>query len=259
MFLIIDILIVAALLLVMLLAQELGRRIGEGDRRRAGGEGNSDDKSSAPAAGAVYAVLGLLLAFTFSGAGSRYEHRYQLAIDEANAIGTAWLRLDALPAASQPPLRDAFRRYVEARIAMSPLGPGSDAYVKESARFHELQNLIWSGVMDALIASGQTPLYGVVLTPINEMIDLTSTRDAASMLHPPAAVFVMLCVFLVVGAMYAGHAMAGKPRSRFHMLAFPMVLSLVIFVIVDFEYPRFGFIRLNSVDAMFVDLRHSMQ
>ena len=78
-------------------------------------------------------------------------------------------------------------------------------------------------------------------------------------LHPPLEVFVMLCAFILIGAMYAGRSMAGKPASRFHTLAFPIVLALVAFVILDFEFPRFGFIRVNAIDAQFVELRRSME
>jgi hypothetical protein len=258
MFLIFDLLIVAALVAVMLGAQALGRRIGERERAARGDDKEGKHASNA-AEGAVYAVLGLLLAFTFSGAGSRYEHRYQLGVDEANAIGTAWLRLDALPAASQPALRDLFRQYVDARLALSEEAPGSDAYAASSAKYKTLQDRIWSGAVDALAASGQTPLYGVVLAPINEMIDLTSTRDAMTLLHPPTEVLAMLGLFLLIAALYAGHSSAGKPQSTLHRLAFPLVFAMILFVIVDFEFPRLGFIRLNGVDSMFVDLRHSMQ
>src|SRR4051812_18023888 len=59
----------------------------------------------------VFALLGLLIAFTFSGALSRFDLRRSQAVDEANAIGTAYLRIDLLPAAAQPLLRETFRKY----------------------------------------------------------------------------------------------------------------------------------------------------
>ena len=58
----------------------------------------------------------LLVAFTFSGAAARFDTRRQLIVEETNAIGTASLRLDLLPAAVQPPLRAHFRQYVAARL-----------------------------------------------------------------------------------------------------------------------------------------------
>lgn len=250
-----DLVSVVALVLVMLGVQKWGCRIGKKEKQLQQG---SDDKSSGGAAeGAVYAILGLLVAFTFSGAGSRLEHRYALGVQEANAIGTAWLRLDVLPEASQPHLRDLFREYVDARIQAVRLAHRASGDAAES-RSTALQQEIWSAVTDALAASGQTPLYGVVVGPINEMIDITTTRAAARLLHPPMAVYAMLGIFALVGSLFSGYAMAEKPRSWIHSLGFPVVIAIALFVTVDFEFPRFGFIHLGAVDALLVDLRTSM-
>jgi hypothetical protein len=110
----------AALLAVGLFASllaclEIGRRIGV---RRAAQEGEAARAGAGVVEGAVFALLGLLIAFTFSGAASRFDHRRTLIVEEANAIGTAYLRLDLLPAAAQEELRESFRRYVDARLAV---------------------------------------------------------------------------------------------------------------------------------------------
>ena len=67
----------------------------------------------------MFALLGLLLAFTFSGAADRFDHRRSLIVEESNAIATAYSRIDLLPQAAQPKLRAEFRRYVEARNLLS--------------------------------------------------------------------------------------------------------------------------------------------
>src|ERR1051325_11341719 len=76
--------------------------------------------SAAPALGsletAVFALLGLMIAFTFSGALSRFDPRRAQIVDEANAMGTAYLRIDLVPASAQPKLRETFRAYVDSRI-----------------------------------------------------------------------------------------------------------------------------------------------
>ena len=69
------------------------------------------------AEGAIFALLGLLVAFTFSGAASRFDARRQLIVEETNDIGTAYLRLRLLPLSAQPALREQFRQYVDARLA----------------------------------------------------------------------------------------------------------------------------------------------
>src|SRR5688572_3599493 len=66
--------------------------------------------------GAIFALMGLLIAFTFSAAQNRLDARRKLLIDEANAIGTAYLRIDLLPGDAQPKLRDDFRAYTDSRI-----------------------------------------------------------------------------------------------------------------------------------------------
>src|SRR6202012_1664566 len=96
-----------------LVLMECGRRVGVQVRRRAG----DADISFAALEAAAFALMGLLIAFTFSSAATRYDARRRLVVEEANAIGTAWLRLDLLPAARQPALRDGFRSYLDSRLA----------------------------------------------------------------------------------------------------------------------------------------------
>src|SRR5262245_28653295 len=101
------------LFLGMLLFLEIGRRIALRRRKQDAGTGG---EGIGAVDGAVFGLLGLLLAFTFSGASSRFDTRRQLIVEETNNIGTAYLRLDLVPTALQPPLRDSFRRYLDARI-----------------------------------------------------------------------------------------------------------------------------------------------
>ena len=93
---------------------------------------------------AIYALLGLMIAFTFSGAAERFDARRSLTVQEGNAIGTAYLRLDLLPAAAQPALREKFRRYTEARIAVYQALPDLEASNTHVARAGALQGQIWA-------------------------------------------------------------------------------------------------------------------
>jgi hypothetical protein len=101
------------LFLGMLLFLEIGRRIAV---RRMREDSGTAGEGVGAVDGAVFALLGLLIAFTFSGASSRFDTRRQLIVEETNDIGTAYLRLDLLPADLQPALRENFRRYLDARI-----------------------------------------------------------------------------------------------------------------------------------------------
>ena len=107
-------LVALSLFAALLAAQEAGFRAG---RRRRSGEADTAPTGLGAVEGALFGLMGLLIAFTFSGAEARFENRRRLIVQEANAIGTAYLRIDLLPAASQPAVRDLFRRYVDQRLA----------------------------------------------------------------------------------------------------------------------------------------------
>src|SRR5271170_3579183 len=106
-------LLALALFVAVLACLEIGWRI----RHKRRHEDHPDTDSGLGAIdGAVYGLMGLLIAFTFTGAAARFEVRRQLITQETNAIGTAWLRIDLLPAASQPAIRAEFRGYLDSRI-----------------------------------------------------------------------------------------------------------------------------------------------
>jgi hypothetical protein len=102
----------AGLFVGVLVFLEAGRRIG---RRRIASGGAETGFGAVESA--VFGLMGLLIAFTFSGAAARFDGRRDLVTREANAIGTAWLRIDLVPAEAQAKLRDLFRRYMDSRLA----------------------------------------------------------------------------------------------------------------------------------------------
>lgn len=246
------------LFLGMLLLLDVGRRIGA--RRRA------QDPEGAGAGigavdGAVFALLGLLIAFTFSGAAARFDARRALIVEEANNIGTAYLRLDLLPGEAQPALRDLFRRYVDSRLETYRKLPDLKAATAELDRSILLQGEIWTQAVAAGRLEGAPPAATMLLLPaLNQMIDITTTRTMAAQMHPPMAIFAMLYVLALAGALLAGFGMAGgKTRDWLHMLAFAAVLALAVYVIIDIEYPRLGLIRVDAFDQALVDIRASMK
>src|SRR5215471_3722338 len=129
----------AGIFVGVLLFLVLGRRAGQ----RAIARGGIPSPNIGSLETAVFALLGLLIAFTFSGALSRFDLRRAQAVDEANAIGTAYMRLDLLPASAQPALRETFRSYVDARIATYRKLPDIDAATREFLRSQQLQSEIW--------------------------------------------------------------------------------------------------------------------
>jgi hypothetical protein len=241
-----------ALFLGLLAAQEIGRRLGIRHRQQA----SKDVAEGGVVDGAVFGLLGLLIAFTFSGAAARFEDRSKLVAEEANTIGTAYLRLNLLPPDTQPDLRDYFRRYLDSRLAFYSVLPDIDRAKSELEVSTKLQNQIWTKSIAA--AAGSQPATMLLLPSLNEMFDIVTTRTAAALRHPPEIIFVMLCILALFGGVLAGYAVAGKERSRVHTIVFALTLSGAVYVILDIEYPRLGFIRLDHADRVLVELRESM-
>ena len=204
--------------------------------------------------GAIFGLFGLLLAFTFSGAAARYDTHRQLIVEESNDIGTAYLRLDLLPQASQPWLRQLFRDYTTSRMHLY------DAVSEEiSPETERLQSEIWKQSVAAVAAPGANADAGKLLLPaINAMIDITSTRQNSFNMHPPTVVFLLLFVFSGGAAFLAGYSMTAHGRSWFHMFALAMAVTLTIYATLEIEYPREGLIRLTNADRPLIALRNTM-
>lgn len=241
----------------LIAAQEYGRR--KGRAAFASTEPGERPAGLTSVETVAFGLLGLLLAFTFSGAASRLDARRAQIVDETNAIGTAWLRLDLLPATSQPKLREAFRRYTDSRIALYRTfsSAGVDSARAEFAKSTAIQSEIWA---EAVAASRDVPAATVVVLPaLNEMFDIASTRLAATQMHPPLIVFVVLTVISLVCAFLVGFEMGGSPtKSRAHMLMLAAIIAFTLYVILDFEYPRLGIIRIDDFDRLISDLRATM-
>jgi hypothetical protein len=242
----------------MLATFEIGRRIG-GARLVRDPDGLA--KGAGAAEGAVFALLGLLMAFTFSGAASRFDERRMLINTEANAIGTAWLRIDLLPDQTQPRMRDLFRRYADLRSTVYRGADDIEAVKARLAQATALQDEIWKHAIAACKLPGASPQATMLLLPaLNDMIDITATRAMATVTHPPTVIFVLLAVLSVIGAMLVGYATSpNKDRSWFHQVTFALVTSFAIYVIIDLEYPRLGLIRVDAADQAFIDLAKSFR
>ena len=244
-----------ALFAALILCLEAGRRLG----RKAFSSAGAHPSGLGTVEAVTFGLLGLLLAFTFSGAAARLDTRRAQIVDEANAIGTAWLRLDVLPPNAQPKLRDAFRKYTDSRIAVYRLfsTSGLDAAREEYARSTAVQQAIWT---QAVAASRDVPPATVVVLPaINTMFDVAATRIAATQMHPPGIVFVVLALISLVCAFLVGYEMgATEVASRVHMILLALVLAFTFYVILDFEYPRLGLIRIDDFDNLLVQVRASM-
>jgi len=243
------------LFLGMLISLEVGRRLGI-KRRAKEAEGERGNLGTIE--GAVFALFGLLMAFTFSGAASRFNEKRLLIAEEANAIETAYLRLDLVPEA-KPKLQDLFREYLESRLKTYRILPDMKAARLEMANSKRVQEEIWAESVAATRLPGAHPAAAWVLLPaLNNMIDITTTRTMALQLHPPRIIYGLLFSLGLICALLAGYRMAGTYRSWLHIMGFAVLTVVIIYVMLDVEYPRAGLIRLETADQVLVDVQHAM-
>jgi len=250
-------LIIAGLFTGMLLCLLIGQRLGRRDKAEATDIAHT--RLTAVEA-AIFGLMGLMVAFIFSGAADRYELRRQLTVDEANAIGTSYLRLDFLPISRQAALREQYRRYVEARLAVYRVLPDIDASTAQAAVATRLQEEIWAGTIAAL-AEAPPDVKLVVLPPLNQMIDITTSRAIAVLTHTPKLIMAMLATLGLVCSLLAGYVIAGSQTRHvgLHLLAFALIMTATIYVIFDLDYPRFGLMWLDFADQGLLDLLARMK
>jgi multidrug transporter EmrE-like cation transporter len=246
------------LFLGMLVLLEAGRRLGI-RRRPMDPQGERDNLGAIEAA--VFALFGLLVAFTFSGAASRFSEKRMLIAEEVNAVGTAYLRLDLAAEEARPALRELFRQYVDSRLATYRRLPNLEAARLEMARSKKLGEEIWMQAVAATRLPGSHPAAGWLLLPaLNSMLDVATTRTMALQAHPPGIIYALLFGLGLVCSLLAGYRMAvGPRRSWLHILGFTVITVVIVYVTVDIEYPRTGFFRLHSADQLLVEVREGMR
>lgn len=247
----------AALLFAGVLAcMRLGWSLG---RKREAMHGGSGQTGWGAIEGAVFGLMGLLIAFTFTGAAARFDQRRSLITEQVNAIGTAWLRLDLLPEPDRESARDGFRRYLDTQMEVVRQPHDPAALHAGLVRLAAVQQEIWTTLMRAVKSETSLPLAQMLLPPANEVFDLTTTRLLTARQHPPLAVYLMLAMLVLMSALMAGYGMAKSERlSTLHLVGFAAILSFSVYLILDIEHPRLGIVTIESFDQAIVDLRKSM-
>jgi hypothetical protein len=235
------------LMALLLFSLEAGFR--RGSRAAAAHEAAAENQVGA-IQGALLGLLGLLL---FAAAGSRFLERQDLIVSEANAIGTAFLRADLLAEPQRSELREALRRYTEHRIQLSANlrdGVSADA-LAEIEREHAR---IWSAASQRVTARPNATL--AVLNPVNEVIDLHSTRLAAARKHLPLPVLCLLivCSGLSLAVIGYGCGLGGRRRAPL-TVPLALIVGASLWITIDLDHPRGGLLRLSDapLQAMKLD------
>ena len=243
---------------------EFGRRLGA---RRLSAEGSAAMAGLSAVESAVFALMGLLLAFTLSGALQRYDERRALIIHEANAVSAAYDRLEMLEESSKTELRAKLRTYVSGRIELYRLPIGFSAVENASvydatqlANISKVRTELWDGAVAACSRAPTTSPCNLILPALNEAYDAARERAGANERHPPRIIYIMLFGLGLGGSLLAGFGMgAAEKRSIVHMVTFAAAMSLALYIITDIEFPRQGLITVDAFDKFLEQALNSMK
>ena len=193
---------------------------------------------------AVFALLGLLLAFTFSLAGERYDFQRKLIVEEANAISTAAHRSDLYREPERAIFRAEFRDYLEARIA------------DQRSRAAEERRRLWEHASRL----GRDPANKLatfeMVTALNQMFEVASSRLGAERARVPNGVVTLLFTLFFAAAFLAAYLGARSRRyERSASIAFVTLAACAAFGTLELDRTRRGMIDLRASEQSLVDVR----
>jgi hypothetical protein len=216
-------------------------------RRVSSSASKSGNAQVASITAAALGLLAILIAFTFAMSVSRFDARKQLVVDEADAIGTTYLRARLLQGPEKEKICSLLRRYVEVRLEFYQAGIDHQKLAKAISNTEQMHEQLWA---QAVELAEKNPMFipvGLLVQSLNDTIDLNAKRTAALENNVPQIVLFVL--FLVtIGTMgLVGHGCGLSGRRNFMVTTLlSVLLALVILVIVDLDRPRRGLIRVSQ-------------
>lgn len=196
----------------------------------------------------ILGLLALLLSFTFSMSMQRYDNRSLALIDEANAIGTAILRVQLLPGHYQQQAHDMLREYVELRITIGKIDLTKHGERQEfNQQIASLQNRLWSMAVMATNEDPRPVTTGAFVKSLNDLIDSQGKRNALLQMHVPEIVLFLLFIVFVSsgGTLGYSNGLSGK-RIVAPIALVSLLITLIVFIIIDLDRPKRGLIQVNQ-------------
>jgi hypothetical protein len=239
----------------LVLFTELGFHLG----RRAGRTTSDEARSQiGTIQAALLGLLALLLGFTFAMGMSRYEMRRQLVLDEANAIGTTYLRAQVLPEPQRQELSNLLRQYVQVRLDFYAASADKKKLETANNDTARLQKQLWSTAAALGVKEPRAVTVGLFLQSLNEVIDLHNKRLTALENHVPEIILLLLYFVALVATGLIGYGCGlGGVRNFFVTVVSSILIAAVILVIIDLDHPIHGLIQVSQ--QRMLELRNSLE
>jgi hypothetical protein len=191
---------------------------------------------------AMLTLLGLIIGFSFSMATSRYDQRKNYEEEEANAIGTEYVRADLLPAADAAKVRDLLRSYLDQRVLFYTIRD-QQQLSQINAHTARLQTELWSAVR-APAAAQPTPMVALAVSGMNNVLNSQGYTQAAWWNRIPSAAWALMAVIAICCNALIGYGARNVKAKAILFLLLPLVVSISFFLIADIDSPRGGIIRV---------------
>jgi hypothetical protein len=210
------------------------------------------------AEGALMGLMALLLAFTFGMTSTKFETRRQTIIDEANLLNTGLLRCKLFPDSIKKTLLPGFKNYVESRIAYYDAG---DDPVKINTALDDGSkyfNGIWN-VNALLIKDPNNKSFAEQLVPaLINLRNIVITREAGRIATVPTLILAVLLILVFVASFLTGYGLKPGERNPVFSLAFAIMLSIALYLVMELGRPRQGAINLENAEKQIVNLRKNL-
>jgi hypothetical protein len=247
-------LIAIILFFVLIIATAIGYRFGI---RQAPITNDVNRSQFATIQGALLGLLALLLGFTFAMTISRFDTRKNLVLEEANAIGTTYLRAQLLPDPYNAEVSDLLRQYIDVRLDFYNAGVDEKKLRAATEQTELLHRQLWSRATAGAKVDSHSITTGLFIQSLNEVIDLHEKRIIALRNRVPDSVMLLLFIvsILTMGLTGYGSGLTGK-RHFFVTTTVAILIAAVIYLIIDLDRPRRGLIKVSQQSM--IDLKESI-
>jgi hypothetical protein len=252
-------LLICFLLFAMLFMVEIGWRIGN---HLSSKYGATKVDSSNTFLTAIFSLLALLIAFTFSGAFDRFDNRRELIALEVSATGTAYQYVDLLATKDQQKVRELFSDYLDSRINLYQDNQTlSEMHLEKKVAAHNaIGSQLWKAVVLIVenTAYPQKVITAQILPKVSDMFTASENQRLASKFHPPEIIWQALLILSFIGSLVAGYNMGiERKRDWLVVIVFSILMAGTIFIIFSLEYPRIGKVSLGDFEVELMILRKS--
>ncbi|MCW5587241.1 MAG: hypothetical protein KIS75_14000 [Chromatiales bacterium] len=226
--------------LLMLASFEIGYRFGD----HAQSHRDEDAPSSlGPMVGGLLGMLGFVLAFTFSMAAAQHDLRKQIVVDDANTIGTAYLRADLLDDTSKTAVQNLLREYVDIRLRMVSTNDRTEGLARTGA----IQRLLWKQAAAAARMAPDTNT-ALMVQAVNDVLDVHEKRVAAALrTRIPGSAWIALSAITLLTMVTMGIqvGLTGKRRLA-AVIPLSLAFAVLVTLVVDLNRPQNGLIKVSQ-------------